>query len=60
VIRLLLERGAAVNMPAVGARTLRFPSGETPLHRASRSGNQAAVVELMNHGADLSLRDAVS
>ena len=49
-LTLLLEAG--VDVDSAG------PNGETPLHRAARSGNAAAVTLLAERGADLDVRDA--
>lgn len=50
VVRILLERGAAVNARDAG--------GAAPLHYAAQGGNVAATLLLLKHGANVNARDA--
>jgi len=64
VIRLLLERGAAVNVATMpGQESGGFmrdarTRGETPLHRAAAFADPPIIELLLAHGADKTARDA--
>jgi ankyrin repeat protein len=64
VVRLLIERGAAVNARTIpGQATGAFmrdvrTKGETPLHRAAAYADEATIEFLLAHGADRTARDA--
>jgi len=64
VVRLLVEHGAEVNAATVpGIETGAFmrdvrTCGETPLHRAAAYADPATIRYLIEHGADVEVRDA--
>ncbi|MEM6576770.1 MAG: ankyrin repeat domain-containing protein [Pseudomonadota bacterium] len=63
-VRLLLERGADPNAcTQPGAESEAFmrdvrTRGETPLHRAAAFADAATITLLLEHGADVTLKDA--
>jgi uncharacterized protein len=64
VVKLLVENGADINARTIpGADTGAFmrdvrTKGETPLHRAAAYGDEAMIEYLLEHGADVTARDA--
>ena len=64
VVRLLIENGADVNAKTLpGIETGAFmrdvrTKGETPLHRAAAYADERTVRFLIQHGADVTARDA--
>ena len=64
VVRLLLERGADANAATIpGRETGAFmrdvrTKGETPMHRAAAFGDEETVRLLLEHGGDVTARDA--
>lgn len=55
---LLKKYGADVNTKS-GKETTRLKLGDTPLHAAVRIGDIELVEELMEHGADALIENAV-
>ena len=64
VVRLLLEKGAAINAKTIpGQETGAFmrdvrTKGETPLHRAAAYADERTIQYLIDHGADKQAKDA--